>query len=66
MIIKLKKYNEVRELLKGMAATGSHGHICYQDGVQRIYLTTWLSTWGEGDGDVNRTQDTYNWPPIQE
>jgi len=40
MIIELKKYNEVRELLIGMGATGLHGHVCYWDGVQRLFVTT--------------------------
>ena len=39
MIIELKKCNEVRELLIGTAATGSHGHVCYQDRVWRVYIT---------------------------
>ena len=39
MIIKLRKYNEVRELLIGNGNTGSWGHICYQDGGQRVSVT---------------------------
>ena len=36
MIIKLGKYNEVRELLIENRTTGSQGHVCYQDRGWRI------------------------------
>jgi len=40
MIIKLRKYNEVGELLIEMVTTGLQGHVCYQDGGQRVSVTT--------------------------
>jgi len=40
MIIKLRKYNEVGELLIEMVTTGFQGHVCYQDGGQRVSVTT--------------------------
>jgi len=39
VIIELKRYNEVRELLIGKAATGSQGHIGYWDRGWRVYVT---------------------------
>jgi len=38
MIIQLGEYNETDALL--MDATGSQGHVCYQDGDQDIPVTT--------------------------
>src|SRR5882724_983528 len=40
MTIELRKYNEVGELLIRIETTGSWGHVCYQDGVQRVSITT--------------------------
>ena len=39
MIIELKKYIEVRELLIELGITGSQRHICCQDGGQRVSVT---------------------------
>jgi len=39
MIIKLRKYNEVGELHIKIGTTGSQGHVCYQDGGQRVSVT---------------------------
>ena len=39
IIIKLRKYNEVRELLIETRTTGSWGHICYQDAGWRVSVT---------------------------
>jgi len=39
MIIELRKYNRVRELLIGVDITGLQGHICYWDGGQRVSVT---------------------------
>jgi len=62
MIIELKKYNEVGELLIGTAATGLHGHICYQDGVLRVYVTMVAVHIGVmGMGMLTGGQDAYNW-----
>jgi len=50
MIIKLRKYNDIRELLIENRATGLQGHICYQDG-------GWSCLDGGGrDGGANRVQ----------
>jgi len=39
MIIELERYNEIRELLIEDRTTGSHGHVCYQDGDWRVSVT---------------------------
>jgi len=39
MRIKLRKYNEIRELLIATGTTGSQGHICYWDRGQRVSIT---------------------------
>ena len=39
MIIKLRKYNEIRELLIENRTTGFQGHVCYWDGDQRVSVT---------------------------
>ena len=39
MLIKLKRYNKIRELLIQMAVTGSQEHICYWGGGQRVSVT---------------------------
>ena len=39
MIIELRKYNEIKELLIETETTGSQGHICYQDRGQRVSVT---------------------------
>ena len=39
MIIKLERYNEVRELLKGNRTTGLPAQVSYQDGAQRVSVT---------------------------
>jgi len=39
MIIELRKYNEIRELLIDNRTTGSQGHIHYQDRGQRVSVT---------------------------
>ena len=33
------RYNKIGELLIGIETTGSQGHICYQDRVQRVSVT---------------------------
>ena len=40
MIIELERYNEIRELLIENRTTGLQGHVCYQDGGQRVSVTT--------------------------
>ena len=39
MIIKLKKYNEIRELLIENRTTGSQGHVSYWDRGWRVSIT---------------------------
>jgi len=39
MIIKLERYNKIRELLIENRTTGSQGHICYQDRDWRVSVT---------------------------
>ena len=40
MIIKLKKYNEIGELLIENRTSGLQGHVSYQDGGWRVSVTT--------------------------
>ena len=40
MIIKLERYNKIRELLIENRTTGSQGYVCYWDKDQRISVTT--------------------------
>jgi len=39
MIIKLRRYNTVRELVIEKRTTGLPVHVCYQDGVWRVSVT---------------------------
>ena len=39
MIIKLRKYNEIEELLIDNRTTESLEHVCYRDGGRRVYVT---------------------------
>ena len=39
MIIELRKYNEIRELLIENGTTGSQAHVSYQDGVLEASVT---------------------------
>jgi len=39
MIIKLERYNEIRELLIENRTTGLQGHVRYWDGGQRVSVT---------------------------
>ena len=39
MIIKLERYNKIRELLIEIGITGLQGHICYWDGGKRVSVT---------------------------
>ena len=56
MIIKLRKYSEIGELLIENRTTGSQGHVSYQDRGQEASVTRVAVHMGEGDGDVNRAQ----------
>ena len=44
MIIELERYNKIRELIIENGTTGLWGHICYQDGCQRVSPTT-VAVW---------------------
>jgi len=39
MIIKLRKYNEIRELIKGNRTTGLQAQVCYWDRVWEASVT---------------------------
>jgi len=39
MIIELRKYNEIRELLMEKRTTGSQAQVSYQDGVREAPVT---------------------------
>ena len=39
MIIELRKYNKIRELLIGNRTTGLLAHVSYWDGVQEAFVT---------------------------
>jgi len=39
MIIELERYNKIGELLIENRTPGFQGHICYQDGGQRVSVT---------------------------
>ena len=67
MIIELVKYNEIGELLIENRATGSQGHVCYQDGGQRVSVTKVAVCMGvEETGMKTGYRGAYNWPPSQE
>ena len=58
MIVELRKYNEVRELLIGIETTGLWGHVCYWDGG---------CPHGEkGDMGANIHRGAYSWSLSQE
>jgi len=62
MIIKLRKYNKVRELLIGIKATGLQGHICYWDtGLEDICNYGGCLQGEEGDRGMNIHRGAYRW-----
>jgi len=62
MIIELRRYNEIWELLIEIRTTGSQGHMCYLDGGWRISVTYGSCLHGgERYGDVNRAQGCIQW-----
>jgi len=63
MIIKLRKYNKIRELLIENGTTGSQAQVSYWNGVQEATVTKQLSAWGEGDWDATGYRGTYNQHP---
>ena len=67
MIIELRKYNEIRELLIESKTTGLWGHICYQDRGWRVSVTRAAVCMGVKEmGMPTGCRGTYNWPPSQE
>ena len=67
MIIELERYNEIGELLIKIRTTGLHGHICYQDGGQRVSVTIVAVCMGVKEtGMRTGHRGAYNQPPIQE
>jgi len=61
MIIELRKYNEIGELLYRDRNTRSQVQVGYRDIVRR-HLYRQLSAWVTEDRDANRAQGTYNQP----
>jgi len=56
MIIELRKYNEIRELLIENRTTGSQAQVSYRTSLGGICNWAAVPHGGEGDGDAN--QDT--------
>jgi len=67
MIIKLRKYNETRELLIENGTTGSQAQVSYRDGDRRVSVTK-AAVHMEEKGMGMRTgyRGTYNQPLSQE
>jgi len=67
MIIKLGKYNEIREPLMGSRTTGSQAQVSHQDGVQEAPVTMVAVCMGvEETGMQTRYRGAYNRPPSQD
>src|SRR5882724_3157720 len=67
MIIELERYNEIGELLIEIGITGSQGHICYQDGGQRVSVTMVAVHMGVKEmGMQTGHRGAYNWALSQE
>ena len=67
MIIKLERYNEIRELFIENRATGSQGHVCYWDGGRRVSVTTVAVHMGVKEMRMQTGhRGTYNQPPSWE
>ena len=63
MIIELRRYIEVRELLIENRTTESQGHVPYWDGVWRVSVTRVAVRMEEkGMGMWTGYRGTYNWP----
>ena len=64
MIIKLRRYNQIVELLIGNRTTGSQAQVSYQEGVQEAPVTMAAVRMGvEETGMQTRHRGTYNMPP---
>jgi len=66
MIIQLRKYNEVRELLIENGTTGLQRHICYWDGGWRVSVTTAVHMGKKEMGMKKGHRGTYNQSLSQE
>ena len=67
MIIELRKYNEIGELLIENGTTGSQAQVSYQDGVQEASVTRAAVCMGvkETRGQTGY-RGSYNWPLSQD
>ena len=67
MIIELEKYNSAEELHIETRTTGSQGHVCYQNGDQRVSVTREAIHMGVKEmGMQTGYQGAYNQPPSRE
>ena len=63
MIIKLRKYNKIRELLIGNITTGSQAQVSYWDRVWEAPITMAAVHIGVKEtGMKTRHRGIYNWP----
>jgi len=67
MIIELRKYNEIGELLKGNRTTGSQAQVSYWDEVWEAPITMAAVRMGVKEtGMQTRHRGIYNWPPSKD
>src|SRR5882724_3470871 len=67
MIIELRRYNEIRELLIENRTTGSLAHVGYWDGVREAYVTRVAVHIGVKEmGMQTGHRGTHNWPLSQD
>ena len=67
MIIELKKYNEIRELLIENGTSGSQAQVSYQDVVWEASVTREAVRMGvEEMGMRTGHRGVYKWPPSQD
>jgi len=67
MIIELRKYNKIRELLIENRTTGSQAHVSYWDGVQEASVMRVAVCMGVKEmGMQTGHRGTYNQPPSQD
>jgi len=67
MIIELRKYNEIGELLIENRTTGLQAHVSYQDEVWEASVTMAAVCMGvKGMRMQTRHRGTYNQPPSQD
>ena len=67
MIIKLRKYNEIRELLIGNRTARSQVQVSYRDVVREASVTRAAVHMGVREmGMQTGHRGAYNWPPSQD